>query len=240
MKYEYKTRVPFSQTGVGEGFSTIGTAQIIEDSVCDFFAAYGIDNPSIRAKHNALWMFVKNKFQNRAVAPWNDLISVSSYFTKITAATAVVDTVIKNSKGEISVAARTEVCVIDLGLKRIRRISSVDFPKGAEVYPSQAGFDFTRFDPPELCEKYKFSVPFTAIDYCDHVNNVEYLRFALNATTVEREINNPVRETEIEFVSQAREGDLLTLFSGNEGCNEFYELKKDNTVVARCRLSRRV
>lgn len=238
MKYVNKTHVPFSQTGVGEGLSVIGVAQIIEDNVCAFFAAYGIDNPSIKAKHNALWMFVKNKFQKRAVAVWNDEITVESFFTKITAATVVVDTVIYNSKGEIAVMARTEACVIDLGVQRIRRISSVEFPENIELYPSTAGFEFTRFDPPVLTEKCRFTVPSTSIDFCQHVNNVEYLRFVLNASSVEKELTCPVRETEVNFVSQARENEELSLFFGEKDGDEFYEIKSGETVVAKCRLSR--
>lgn len=238
MKYVYKGRVPFSQTGVVNGFSVIGAAQIVEDSVCAFFAAFGKDNVTLSTEYNALWVFVKNKFQTRAPAFWNEDVTVESFLTKKTAATIVVDTIVKNSKGETAITARTEICVIDLDSQRIRRISSIDFPQDVEVYPSVAGFDFERFSPVKLREEYKFNVPSTSIDLCGHVNNVEYLRFILNATSVEKEITRPVRETEINFVAQAREGEILTVFGGENGKDEFYEIKSGEKVVARCKLSR--
>ena len=238
MKYVCSGRVPFSQTGVTEGFSVIGAAQIVEDSVCAFFAAFGKDNVTLSTKYNALWVFVKNKFQKRATVSWNEDITVECCFTEITKATVVVDTVVKNSKGETAIAARTELCVIDLDTQRIRRISSVDFPEDIEIYPSVTGFDFTRFPAATLREEYKFNVPSTSIDLCGHVNNVEYLRFILNATSVEKEVDSPVRETEINFVAQAREGEMLTVFGGENGVDEFYEIRSGDKVVARCKLSR--
>ena len=234
MKYVYNSRVPFSGTGATNGFSVIGAAQIVEDSVCAFFATFGKDNVTLSTKYNALWVFVKNKFQKRAQVSWNENITVESFLTHKTAATVVVDTVVKNSEGETAIAARTELCVIDLDTQRIRRISSVDFPEDVAVYPSSAGFDFERFSPVKLREEYSFNVPSTSIDLCGHVNNVEYLRFILNATSVEREINHPVRETEINFVAQSREGENLTVFGGDE----FYEIKSGEKTVVRCKLSR--
>lgn len=238
MKYVYGGRVPFSQTGATEGFSVIGAAQIVEDGVCAFFAAFGKDNVTLSTEYNALWVFVKNKFQRRAPVKWNENITVESFLTDKTAATVVVDTVVKNSEGETAIAARTEVCVIDLDSQRIRRISSVDFPEDVGIYPSPAGFGFTRFPTVGLREEYKFYVPSTSIDMCGHVNNVEYLRFILNATSVEKEKTRPVRETEINFVAQAREGEELTVFSAEDGEGEFYEIKSGEKVVARCKLSR--
>ena len=132
MKYINKTRVPFSETGVKKGISVIGAAHMIEDNVCAFFAAFGRDSASVRAKYNVVWMFVKNKFRFGADVVWNEEISEESFFTQIAAASVTVDTVIKNSKGETVVYARTETCAIDLDTYRIRRISSVD---GFMVWP---------------------------------------------------------------------------------------------------------
>ena len=238
MKYVFNTRVPFSQTGVKEGLSVIGAAQIIEDSVCAFFASLGKDNATLYNKYNAMWVFVRNKFQKRALANWNEEITVESFFTKTTAATVVVDTVVKNFKGETALVARTELCVINLDTQRICRIALVDFPADIKVYESDAGFDFIRFPAVALREEYKFNVPSTSIDSCMHLNNVEYLRFILNASSVEREIENPVRETEINFVAQARENELLTVFGGANEENEIYEIRSGEKVVLRCQISR--
>ena len=239
MKYVYKTRVPFSQTGAGEGFSVIGAAQMIEDSVCAFFAAIGKDNVSLAAKYNAVWVFVKNKFQRRAIAKWNEEITVESYFTAVTKATVVVDTVIKNSKGEISVAARSEACVIDRRSFKILRVSSVDFPENVPVYASEAGFDFTRFNVENSIKIGKFTVPSTSIDACRHLNNVEYLRFILNTVPTARETLNPVFETEISYVNQAREDEEIAIFFKKDDKSEFYELKNGDKTVAKCNIKRK-
>ena len=238
MKYIYKTRVPFSQTGVHEGLSVIGAAQIIEDSFCAFFASFGKDSESIIKNYNAFWVIVANKFQMRAVAAWNEEIVVESYLTEIRGATVVVDTVVKNSKGEIALAARTKACVIDRASQRIRRLSSVEFPEDMPVYMSGAGFDFTKKDGAALKKEYEFTVPSTAIDFCLHVNNVEYLRFILNAASAEKETENPVCETEIHYINQSREGDALTVLSDKNDGNEYYEIRNGDKVIAKCNIRR--
>lgn len=240
MKYINKTRVPFSETGVKKGISVIGAAHMIEDNVCAFFAAFGRDSASVRAKYNVVWMFVKNKFRFGTDVVWNEEISVESFFTQIAAASVTVDTVIKNSKGETVVYARTETCAIDLDTYRIRRISSVELPD-IEVYDSAAGFDFTRFSEDNTANAkkvYTITVPSTSIDFCGHVNNVEYLRFILNSATVQKELTNPVREVEIHFVKQSRENELLSLFCSENNRTEVYGLKNGEDIVVRCKINR--
>ena len=238
MKYSNKFRIPFSQTGVTDGISVIGAAQIVEDSVCAFFASFGKDNFTVSKRYGAMWVFVRNKFRRYAFAGWNEEISVMSYVTEKTAAKVIVDTQAKNAKGETVLSARTELCVIDIAAQRIRRVASVDFPENIGIYPSVAGFDFTRPETPALKENYRFIVPSTSIDLCGHLNNAEYFRFILNATGAEKEIARPVSDAEINFVSQAREGEELTVYCGESAAGEFYELKSGEKTVARCVLSR--
>lgn len=239
MRYVNKTRVPFSKTGVGEGISFIGAAQIIEDSVCAFFAEFGKDSASVGAKYNAVWLFVKNKFQRLALAAWNEEITVESFFTRRTAATLVVDTVVKNSKGETCLYARTETCVVDRTSQRIRRIASVEFPEDMEIYPTEADFDFERFDTDGASPVYGLNVPPASIDFCMHVNNVEYLRFILNASSVERELSAPIKEAEIHFLNQAREGECITVSEKETVCGTVYEIACDDKICARCKVKRK-
>ena len=239
MKYLYKTRLPFSLTGVSEGISVIGAAQIIEDSVCAFFAEFGKDSATLSAKYNAVWMFVKNKFRKLAKVVWNEEITVETYFTDRTAATLTADTVIRNSLGEICLHARTETCVIDKTSRRVRRIASVDFPEDMKIYPSEAGVEFERFDADGLTALYGRKVPPTAIDFCMHVNNVEYLRFVLDAFPVSLETSSPVREVEIHFINQAREGDSLKVSSKETPNGTVYGISCQERLCARCRIKRK-
>nr|MBO4517984.1 hypothetical protein [Clostridia bacterium] len=239
MKYLYKTRLPFSLTGVSEGISVIGAAQIIEDSVCAFFAEFGKDSATLSAKYNAVWIFVKNKFRKLAKVLWNEEITVETYFTDRTAATLTADTVVRNSNGEIYLHARTETCVIDRTSRRVRRIASVDFPEDMKIYPSEAGFEFERFDTDGVSPLYGLKVQPTSIDFCMHVNNVEYFRFILDASPVSREISSPVKEAEIHFVNQAREGDNLTVACKETENGTVYAVSCEERLCVRCRIKRK-
>ena len=236
MKYSNKFRIPFSQTGVTDGISVIGAAQIVEDSVCAFFASFGKDNFTVSKRYGAMWVFVRNKFRRYAFAGWNEEISVMSYVTEKTAAKVIVDTQAKNAKGETVLSARTELCVIDIAAQRIRRVASVDFPENIGIYPSVAGFDFTRPETPALKENYRFIVPSTSIDLCGHLNNVEYLRFILNTATAEYGRAHIPIDVEIRYVSQSKEGDEVKIFGTQDG--ECYEVVNGGNISAKCRIIR--
>ena len=238
MKYVYKTRVTASQTDAGIGISTLGIAQVVQDNVCAFFACFNKDNVCLKRDYNSVWVFVKNRFKKTAIAYWNTEITVESYISKRSAALLIVDTVIKNSDGKVAVFARTEMCAVDLASGRIRRISSVGFPEDVEVYPSEADFEFNRFTFGGLKEKYSFTVPSTSVDYCMHLNNVESLRFILNTVPVSYGVLHPVRDVEIHFISQSREGDVLSVLAGRDETAEIFEIKNGENIAARCRIIR--
>ena len=243
MKYFRKILVSFSYTGTGENLSALGAAQIIQDNMCAFFADFGKDNANLKKHYNSIWVLVKNRFRMFAPARWNSEVTAETYFTRITSATVVMETVIRNSDGEIAVCASTEACVIDLDLQRIRRISSVEMPE-IGILPRTADLDFTRFDGRSAAKEYDFKVPSTSIDACMHLNNVEYLRYIFNAVSVAYDLSHPVREVEIHYVSQAREGENLSVFGGSCPDNELseegkiFEIKNGERVAVQCRIYR--
>lgn len=236
MRFITETRVTATQTDSGEGMSVLGAAGVIQDNVCAFFATVGKDNVALRRDYGAAWMFVKNRFVKYAVAHWNDEITVESFISSRTAATIIVDTAIKLKGGDMVYYARTEMCVIDLTIGRIKRISSVDLPEEMGVYASEKDVEFTRMDFAGLKELYSFTVPSTSIDYCNHLNNVEYLRFILNTATAEYgRVHIPI-DVEIRYVSQSKEGDEVKIFGTQDG--ECYEVVNGGNISAKCRIIR--
>ena len=238
MKYVSKFKVGASQTDSGVGISVLGVCSIIQDNVCAFFAEFGKDNVSLKRDYGAVWVFVKNRIVKRAVAFWNETITVESFISKRTSATVVVDTVIRKDDGEVAYYARTESCVIDVKEQRIRRISSVELPEETGVYPSESGLEFTRWEEDGEKELYSFIVPSTSIDYCYHLNNVEYLRFILNAVSAEYNGKHVPTDVEIHYVSQSREGETLTVYGDAGGNFDRYQVVNGGKVSARCRILR--
>lgn len=238
MKYVYKTRVTASQTDAGVGISTLGIAQTVQDNVCAFFACFNKDNVSLKNDYNAVWVFVKNRFRKTAIAFWNTEITVETFVSARSSVLLVLDTVIKNPDGGVAVFARTEVCAVDIVTGRIKSVASVGFPQEVGVYPSQTDFSFNRFAFTDTEKKGSFSVPSTSVDYCMHLNNVEYLRFLLNLTPVRYGVLHPVKDAEIHFIKQSKEGEMLTVFSGREDGAEVYEIKNGEETVVKCRLFR--
>lgn len=238
MKYLSEFKVSASQTDSGVGISVLGVCGIIQDNVCAFFAEFGKDNVVLKRDYGAVWVFVKNRFKKFSVAYWNETVTVESFISKRTSATLIVDTVVKKKDGNIAYYARTEACVLDLNEQRIRRISSIDLPENLEVYPPVIGLEFTRWNADDLNDLYEFTVPSTSIDYCFHLNNVEYLRFILNTVSAEYNRKFVPVDVEIHYVDQSKENEKLKIKGIRNGAEDRYEVINGDRVSARCRILR--
>ena len=238
MIYTENFKITASMTDMGEGVSILGIAQIIQDNVSAFFSRYGKDNVSLKRDYNSVWVIVKNRFKKLDVAYWNERVTAKSFITKRTSATVIIDTEIIKEDGTVAVVARTEMCVISLDTQRIVRIEKVGLSEEIGVYPTNADFEFSRFEFSDLKDIYSFTVPSTSIDFCNHFNNVEYLRFILNTVPVNYGLTHVVKDLEIHYVNQSREGDSLNILSKREGVEDYYEVINGDKVAVRCKTVR--
>ena len=238
MEYRFKTKVRVSETDYGKGLSPLGAGYLVEDAVCALFAEFERDNVVMKRDFNSVWVFVKNKFRFYDYALWNEEITVSSYFVRKTAVSLTVETAVENCRGEIALIAKTEVCLIDLLSQKIRRIAEAEIPAELNIRPAKDGADFKRFSSEGFEKAGEFTVPSTAIDYCMHLNNVEYLRFILNTDGVEYGLYYPVSAVELQYLLQAREGEELTVCKKVEGTTEYFSVCGKNGTAVRCVVDR--
>lgn len=236
MIYTKRQTTYTSRAGANTEMSLIGAVQIIEDSICEYFKSLDIDEINLKTKYNTIWVFTKNSVQFVRHLRWDEDFEVSCAITENTSAKIVVDTVLKDVNGDIAVQSKTEICLVDLATLRLKRIDSTFLGEDFVPSPVIANMNFIRpsmIDNPRLISN--IVVPSTAIDYCGHVNNVEYIRFILNTYSAQN-LKRRVRRFDISYISQSMEGESLDIYKSSKGDEDIFEIKSKSKNIARCRL----
>ena len=218
--------------------SALGVFQLVENAITEGMAAQQIDGLTIKRLYNAVWVFSKNKVKIFDKAAWGDAITIESYVSSIALAKLYVDTVIKNANGKIVAYSRCEMCPLDVTTGRIRRTSTVGVDERIAVEPAQMDVEFDKLDCDNLPVVEEVKARSTNIDFCRHVNNVEYLRFIFNTYSVQELISRPIREMEVNYVNQSYENEILSVHKSTTDSSDLLAITKASATVIKCKLTR--
>ncbi|MCH5157112.1 MAG: hypothetical protein J1G02_04470 [Clostridiales bacterium] len=234
MVYKKQQMVGSTQVGADAKLSTMGLFGVVETAITEGMGALKIDGLTVRRLYNAFWVFTKNRIEILGGLYWGEIFYVESFISDISSAKLVVDTAIKNMQGEPVAYSSCEMCALDVTTGRIRRTSTVGVNENFVVEPSQRKIEFAKIDDTDLPIVETVTVRSTNIDFSQHCNNVEYLRFIFNTYTVEEILKRPIREIEVCYVNQSYEGDTLTVHKQSCERHDILSVKKDGNTVIKC------
>ncbi len=232
MALVWKQRIHSAYTGATLGLSPVGVMYIVQDSVTGLHAKEKCGNMELREK-GYFWVVTKSKAEITRYPHWFEEVTV-----KVTSLDAgKVRTIFKievfDENGTLCVSALQELCVLDFERHRVQKLCEVGFVSD-EVAENAA--PFTRFGlvaPPVFTQK----VLPHMIDMSGHMNNVEYVKIAMdcfdNAATTKRE---PTM-METHHLRECKEGDLLTV-GCEDGQNEsLVRIYRENQLVFEMKLN---
>ena len=218
--------------------SIIGAINKIENYICDFFYVNKVDGLTLKRTMGCAWMYTKNKVQFYKPIDWNTKFVAKCFVSKITSATIVVDTMFIQNK-EIAIYSKTEICLIDLTTNKIKRIDKLNLIKKKMQGLSHYDFEFDRLDTIDKSFKVdELVVKSTSIDYLNHANNVEYVRFILNTYSVEELLKSPIREFEIHYLGQAKENELLLVLKQRKENTDYLTITHDDKTYIKCKITK--
>ena len=235
MIYKKQQIVSSNFIGADTKLSPLGVFQLVENAVTEGMAAQHIDGLTIKRLYNAFWVFAKNKVKFLGSVNWGDKIYIESFISMIASAKFNVDTALKNANGQIVAYSRCEMCPLDLETGRIRRTSSVGVD-GIVVESAQIDLEFDKLDCDDLPVTEEVKVRSTNIDCWHHTNNVEYMRFIFNTYSVEELLAHPIKEIEVNYVSQSFEGDTLSIHKRVSDNTDLFAITKSNTPIIKCKI----
>ena len=117
--------------------------------------------------------------------------------------------------GEQVACGRIETCVFDLNRQLPRRLSSIEFPDGIseEVKNTIPAFLGLEKNAEGMEEQYQKIVRVSDLDKSRHMNNLRYVEMFQDAYDSIFWFNLQPREMEIRFITQCREGEVLSIRS---------------------------
>ncbi|MDR2358021.1 MAG: hypothetical protein LBD92_08085 [Oscillospiraceae bacterium] len=168
----------------------------------------------MRGRFNAAWILTRIRVDIMRPAVWRDELVIGTWNRKHSRVTFERDFVARSASGETVAAAVTSWVVLDVDTRAMKTASDfgfdipdIDMPRAIDCRPGRIRA------PIELEPTYTRTVRYSDIDVNGHVNNARYVDFAMDCIRIERHRTHRVSSIEIGYVSEAREGDAISLRS---------------------------
>lgn len=207
------------------------TVLMVQDNFTENFGKIKQDNFFVKSK-GGYWAISKAKFKFMKRPFWGDKVVTTSFPANTSLVRTVENTAITTPDGEPIVLAIQEACCLSLERHRPMKLTAVDFPTEEPPTPfMDDGFD--RFNESALKyeEVYQQKILPQHIDMSHHMNNIEYVKLALNVFSIEDlEMCTP-SELEVHFLGESLIGQTLRIFRAeHNGATYMKILEGERTV----------
>lgn len=213
----------------------LGIAQsfyLLQDGITECLGDMGFDGVLIKKKYNACWIVTRTKVSFIKRPSWNDKIIINSFPTDNTGARTHLYTEILGLDGKPLMQAVQEICLLNLQNHRLMRLSELDFPTADFPLAHYDGNFARNLDINErVIESYEQKIYSQHIDMSQHVNNVEYIKMALNLIPTKILIAHQIDEIEANFLGECTEGCVLNIERMNKGSTTFFRIKNFKQIV---------
>ena len=237
MEYTVKRNIHASLCDHTPYLSYVAAFQMIQDSVTAMMAEMNIDGVTTMRLYGAVWVFVRSNVHIIRRPAWREDVIVKSYFTYHNAVKVLVDTEINSTSGEPLIHARLEMCSLDVSAGRVRKTYTVGFPENTECGAKLPDLDFTRFVRDGFETVRKFVPNSTNIDFCGHINNVEYVRYIIGSYPTSELNKRQIVNIEMHYIDQSFENDDLEIIRSSLQNIDTVCIRRADKVTTECKLT---
>ena len=237
MEYTVKRSIHASLCDHTPYLSYVSIFQMIQDSITAMMNEMNIDGVTTMRLYGAVWVFVRSNVRIIRRPAWRDEVVVKSYFTYHNAVKVMADTEINDMNGNPLVRARLEMCSLDVSARKIRKTYTVGFSENTVCGAPHPDLEFTRFPRDGFETVRKFVPNSTNIDFCGHVNNVEYVRCIIASYPVSELNKRQIRNIEMHYIDQSFENDDLELLRSSSDNVDTICIRKGDIITTECKLT---
>ncbi len=213
----------------------LGVAQaqlMIQDCMTECFGKIKCDNVSIM-KLGYFWVLSKSKIKVFKRPGWKDTVDTSAFPVKNFGIRTNVNTVLKNMDGELLLVADQELCLLDIEKHRPAPLSKVPYP--AENFPDAVlsnDFSKIRFPDSDYTDVYEQVIRSSNLDMLHHLNNTEYVKFALNVFPESFLLEHEIDEIEVHYKAESKENQTLRIMRKDVENTVYIRIKENERCVA--------
>ena len=237
MEYTVKRNIHASLCDHTPYLSYVAMFQMIQDNITAMMSEMNIDGVTTMRLYGAVWVFVRSNVRVIRRPAWRDDVIVKSYFTYHSAVKVMADTEINDMNGEPLIHARLEMCSLDISAGKIRKTYTVGLPENTECGAPLPELEFTRFPRGGFDTVMSFVPNSTNIDFCGHVNNVEYVRYIIGSYPVSELNKRQIKNIEMHYVDQSFENDDLEILRASSDNVDTLCVRKGDKITTECKLT---
>ena len=240
MKNKYKRKFFIGYTNCDRkiSLSLLDSFYLIQDMMTEYFGFLKSDNIILKRENNSIWVLTKTKVHFNNLPVWRDVVEGTVFTTNIKPIRVGTETQFKDKDDNILFYANQETCAIDLDNRKIKKISTVNYPKDLQIIEGinkekylKLNDEFTIDD--KVSEQIVHS---TDIDFSYHTNNVAYIRFILNSLGSEFLDNCKVTDFEIHYINETKEGQKLEIYRKLRDTDVNFLIKENGREIVRANL----
>lgn len=211
MTFQQNFLPQYSQTEVDLRVGCLGYMRYFQDTITRHLLSVGKGNDTIPHDYGICWIVSKYRLQviERAEIDWS---LVAETWIEPEKSKVRLHPNLRVSSGDKTLAlGQMEVCLAHIEESRIALLPEIEFPFEMCEDPGIAHPKTRklRFAEEGLEPAYTRTVRYSDLDNNHHMNNLRYVNVALDALPSELHLQHPVRELELEYLGQCREGDTM-------------------------------
>ncbi len=237
-KYKRKFFIGYTNCDRKISLSLLDSFYLIQDMMTEYFGFLKSDNIILKRENNSIWVLTKTKVHFNNLPVWRDVVEGTVFTTNIKPIRVGTETQFKDKDDNILFYANQETCAIDLDNRKIKKISTVNYPKDLQIIEGinkekylKLNDEFTIDD--KVSEQIVHS---TDIDFSYHTNNVAYIRFILNSLGSEFLDNCKVTDFEIHYINETKEGQKLEIYRKLRDTDVNFLIKENGREIVRANL----
>ena len=172
-------------------------------------------NDELPEQYGAAWVYTRYHVSLKHKLDYTDSAQLSTWMEPYHQPVLVNLNFILRQHGQIAATGKLENCVFSLVRQRPLRLNAIDFPEDfAEDVPNDIP-DFIQLKKSTegMTERYRRTVRMSDLDKSNHMTNLRYIDMFQDAYDAAFWKTFDPKEMEIAFLSQALEGEELTILS---------------------------
>jgi acyl-ACP thioesterase len=172
-------------------------------------------NDELPEQYGAAWVYTRYHVSLKNKLDYTDSAQLSTWMEPYRQPVLVNLNFILRQHGQLAATGKLENCVFSLVRQRPLRLSAIDFPENfAEDIPNDIP-DFIRLEKSTegMTERYRRTIRMSDLDKSNHMTNLRYIDMFQDAYDAAFWKTFDPKEMEISFLSQCREGEVLTILS---------------------------
>ena len=196
----------------------------------------GVDFESIHKSINAKWFIVHTRIEIEKTPKIHDEVTVCTWPLKASAVKFPRACTMKDKEGNTLACAMTDWCIVDFDSGELLRSNRLSFPfdEFLSDVPTKEKGRIPVCEKGELCYNRKMLV--SDLDLNRHVNNVTYIRIALDSFSSAELESITIKSMDMQYKMQCFEGQTLSVYKMKTEDGYIIDGLCDDNIIFRAKI----